>query len=287
MLPRKPMVLIRRLLFASVAIGLAVIAFAYSTATSAPVVRRAQISVPGLAVGETVRLLLISDIHVGGPDMPPSRLARIVDQISALRPDLVLVAGDLISDKRVATRRYSMAEAVAPLAALRPRLGTFAVLGNHDHWHDPGAARTALRRAGVTVLDNRAVQAGPLALGGLDDAFTNRADVPATLAQLRRLSGPRILLSHSPDPFAGLPADVPLMLAGHTHCGQIRLPLIGAPVSVSAYGKRYECGLIQERGRSLIVTAGLGTSGLPLRIGAVPDMWLIELRPAGARSPRR
>ncbi len=287
MLPRKPMVLIRRLLFATVAIGLAVIAFGYFTATSAPVVRRAQISVPGLAAGETVRLLLISDIHVGGPDMPPSRLARIVDQISALRPDLVLVAGDLISDKRVATRRYSMAEAVAPLAALRPRLGTFAVLGNHDHWHDPGAARTALRRAGVTVLDNRAVQAGPLALGGLDDAFTNRADVPATLAQLRRLTGPRILLSHSPDPFAGLPADVPLMLAGHTHCGQIRLPLIGAPVSVSAYGKRYECGLIQERGRSLIVTAGLGTSGLPLRIGTVPDMWLIELRPAGARSPRR
>jgi predicted MPP superfamily phosphohydrolase len=69
------------------------------------------------------------------------------------------------------------------------------------------------------------------------------------------------------------------MLAGHTHCSQIRLPLVGALSTMSRYGDRYACGLIRERGKTLIVGAGLGTSLLPLRIGAPPEMWLVELRP--------
>ncbi|HEX8216939.1 MAG TPA: metallophosphoesterase, partial [Allosphingosinicella sp.] len=101
----------------------------YRTATADPVVRRTQVSLAGLT--HPVRALLMSDIHVGGPDMPPARLQGIVAQINALRPDLVLIAGDLITEKRLTTRLYSMGEAVAPLAALRPRIGTFAVLGNH------------------------------------------------------------------------------------------------------------------------------------------------------------
>ena len=96
---------------------------------------------------------------------------------------------------------------------------------------------------------------------------------------MRALPGARILLSHSPDPFPGVPGDVALMLAGHTHCGQVRLPFLGAVKTMSAYGQRYACGLIRENGRTLIVTAGLGTSGLPLRLGAVPDLWLIRLGP--------
>ena len=98
------------------------------------------------------------------------------------------------------------------------------------------------------------------------------------------------MLSHSPDPFADLPPDIGLMVAGYTHCGQVSLPLIGPIVSFSDYGKRYACGLIREGGKTLIVGAGLGTSMIPLRIGAPPDMWLIELgpvRPAAGRSPRR
>ncbi|HST36178.1 MAG TPA: metallophosphoesterase, partial [Allosphingosinicella sp.] len=230
-----------------------------------------------------IRAVLISDIHVAGPDMPPARLARIVARINALRPDLVLIAGDFVSDKRLSTRHYGQAEAAAPLAGLRARLGTFAVMGNHDHWRNGAEAHRALAAAGVRLLDNAAVQAGPLALGGLDDDFTGRADVARTVAAMRRLPGAKLLLSHSPDPFAQLPADVPLMLAGHTHCGQARLPFYGALVSVSDYGTRFECGLIRERGRTLIVTAGLGTSGVPLRLGAVPDLWLIRIGPRAGR----
>ncbi|MEA3065460.1 MAG: uncharacterized protein QOJ27_1912 [Sphingomonadales bacterium] len=256
----------------------ALVAWSYATAVADPVVRRTRIAAAGWPSGvPPMRLVLLSDVHVGGPDMPPARVARIVEQVNRLAPDIVLIAGDFVTDKRLATRHYSHDEAVAPLAALRPRLATVAVLGNHDHWRDAAAARRALARAGIRVLDNQAVQVGPLAIGGLDDDFTGRADLPATLAALRRLSGPKIILSHSPDPFADPAPDVFLMLAGHTHCGQIVLPLVGPLSTMSRYGRRYACGLVREGGRTLVVTAGLGTSGIPLRLGAVPDIWLVEI----------
>jgi uncharacterized protein len=270
----------RRLGFALLilfALGLGLLLWAYIVATSDPVVRRAQLGMPGLR--SPVKVLLVSDIHVAGPDMPPERLARIVEQINGLRPDFVLIAGDLVSDKSVATRTYSLTEAVAPLAALKPRLGSFAVLGNHDIWRDAEDAEKALAAAGIRLLDNGAAAAGPLAIGGLNDAFTDHDDLAATLAALKPMPGAKLLLSHSPDPFPRVPADVTLMLAGHTHCGQIVLPLIGAIATFSDYGDRYACGLVREGKKTLIVGAGLGTSLLPLRIGAVPDLWLVELRP--------
>ena len=276
--------LIRRVLMFAILLAAAGLAWGYAGAAADPEIRRASLALPGLpADSPPIRALLISDAHVAGPDMPPGRLSGIVDTMNRLQPDLVLIAGDLISDKMIATRNYSLADAVAPLARLTPRLGTFAVLGNHDHWRDAAEARRALGAAGVTVLDNSAVQAGPLVIGGLDDAFTHHEDLAATVAAMRRLPGAKLLLSHSPDPFPDVPADVPLMLAGHTHCGQIRLPLVGAISTMSRYGDRYACGLIRERRKTLIVGAGLGTSLLPLRIGVPPEMWLIELRSAATR----
>lgn len=276
-----------RLVAVMVAIGLAMLGWMYWSAIAEPAVREAEIELADWPIGtQPIRAVLFSDLHVGGPDMPPSRLARIVEQINALQPDIVLIAGDFVSDKRASTRRYEFGEAVAPLAALRAPLGVFAVIGNHDHWRDTGGAHRALAAANVRVIDNQAVRAGPLALGGLDDDFTGHADAGATVSAMRNLTGARILLSHSPDPFADLPADIGLMLAGHTHCGQIRLPWYGAIGSVSRYGARYECGLIRERGRTLIVGAGVGTSILPLRLGSPPDIWVIRLgptRPAAAR----
>ena len=277
------MTLFRFFLFLLLA-GFALLAWSYHTATADPVVRRAERTLSGWPAGQPpLRALLISDLHVAGPDMPPSRLARIIAQMNALRPDLVLIAGDLVSDKKWSTRTYSMDEAIAPLGGLRPALGTFAVLGNHDHWRDAGQARAALRAAGIRVLDNAAARAGPLAIGGLDDAFTGRDDVAATLSAIDRAGGVPILLSHSPDPFPQVPRRVALMVAGHTHCGQIRLPFVGALSTMSEHGDRYACGRIDEGGRTLFVTAGLGTSLMPLRLGARPDMWLITLGPERRR----
>ena len=274
----------RRLFLFLLLLAVALTAFMYYVATLDPVVRRTEIEMAGWPAGAPpVKAVLISDLHVIGPDMPPERLARIVGQINALHPDLVLIAGDFVSDRRFATQRYGARAAVAPLARLRPRLGTVAVLGNHDHWRDAAAVRAALTAAGVRVLGNQAVRIGPLAVGGLDDAVTRHDNLRRTLAAMDRLHGPKLLLSHDPDLFPALPPQIGLMLAGHTHCGQIRLPLIGALSTGSQYGQRYACGRADEGGRTLIVGAGLGTSIVPLRLLAPPELWLITIGPERRR----
>src|SRR3569623_482602 len=114
----------RRFLLLSVAFVLALLGWCYWTAIADPVVREADVALPGWPAGTPpLRALLMSDLHVAGPDMPPERVARIVAQANALRPDIVLIAGDFISDRRGSTRSYSFAEAVVPLAGLRARLG--------------------------------------------------------------------------------------------------------------------------------------------------------------------
>ena len=156
----------------------------------------------------------------------------------------------------------------------------------HDHWRNASTARAELKRAGMTVLANSAVRRGPLAIGGLDDDFTGHANVPQVLAAIRLLGGVPVMLSHSPDVFPQVPEDVPLTLAGHTHCGQVRFPWGGTPATMSRYGDRYACGLVHESGHTLIVSAGLGVSVLPFRFGTHPDMWVITLGPAKPRQAR-
>jgi predicted MPP superfamily phosphohydrolase len=271
---------LRRALLLLILLAVALAGYGYWGATRAPIVREAAVALPDWPAGAPpLRVLLLSDVHVGAPDMTPERLAGIVAEANALAPDVVLIAGDFISDKRLSTRLYDYPDALAPLAGLKPRLATIAVLGNHDHWRNADAARAGLAAIGITVLDNAAVEVGPLAIGGLDDPFTRHDDLEATVAAMRGLPGAKLVLSHSPDPFPDLPPDVTLMLAGHTHCGQVSLPLYGPLKTMSAYGKRYSCGRVDEAGKTLIVTAGLGTSGIPVRIGAPPDMWLLTLGP--------
>ncbi len=151
-----------------------------------PEVLTAQLEIPALPPQQLpLRLLLLSDLHVAGPEMPPERLAHIVELANAQHPDLVLLAGDFISDRRLATHHYSYREALAPLTAIKAPLGVVAVLGNHDHWRNASTARAELKRAGMTVLANSAVRRGPLAIGGLDDDFTGHANVPQVLAAIR------------------------------------------------------------------------------------------------------
>jgi predicted MPP superfamily phosphohydrolase len=255
----------KRFLLIPVALLILLLGWCYWSAIADPTFREARVTLPGYPAGQApVRVALLSDIHVQGPDMPPERLARIVEQVNAQRPDLVLIAGDFLGTRSLSTRHYSPAEIAAPLRGLQARLGVIAVLGNHEHMYgDARAMRAALTAAGVRVLANQAVQAGPLAVGGLP--------------------GARVLLSHSPDPFATLPPDIGLMLAGHTHCGQIVLPLYGAWDTGSAYGDRYACGFIEQNGRRLITSAGLGASILPFRLLAPPDIWLVTIGPRTSR----
>lgn len=266
--------------------GLLLTGWMLREAMSEPVVRRASLAMPDWPAGASpVQVAFLSDVHVAGPDMPPSRLRQIVDQVNALKPDLVLFGGDFVSDKRVATKRYAASVALAPLKHLRAPLGAYAVLGNHDHWRSAPEITAALQAASVRPLQNGAARVGPLVLGGVDDDFTGRADISTTVSQMRASAGARVLLSHSPDIVPAVPSDVSLILAGHTHCGQIRLPFIGALAYMSEYGDRFACGIIVEGFKRIIVSAGAGTSLLPLRLGTPPDLWLLTLGPARARPP--
>ena len=258
---------------AVLATGLGVAGLGFHNALADPIVHPLRIDA---AIPKT-SVVLLADLHVAGPDLPPDRLERIVGQVNGLKPDLILIAGDFVSDKTLATRRYSTRAAVAPLANLRARHGTFAVLGNHDHWRSAGEVRRELRAAGVTLLDNAAMRAGPLVVGGVDDAMTGHADMSRTVAAMRRIGGVPVLLSHSPDAFPDMASDVGLMVAGHTHCGQVHVPFVGALSYASDHGDRYGCGIIREGGRMVVVSAGLGTSVLPIRFGAPPDLWRITI----------
>jgi predicted MPP superfamily phosphohydrolase len=259
--------------------SLALVARGYWNATRDPIVRTAALKIADWPENAPpVKVLLISDIHMTAPDLPPERMSRLIDDFNALSPDLVLIAGDFYSGKRFATRRYSAAEIVAPLKRFKARYGVITVLGNHDIWHDEAGFKRELRKAGLTLLENDAAQRGPLVVGGVGDEFTNNDDVPKTLTAMQALPGAPIILTHSPDIVPKLSSRVAAVLAGHTHCGQANLPWSGASInSSSRYGLRFQCGDLTDKGQRVFVTAGLGTSVIWLRYGAPPDAWLVTV----------
>lgn len=276
---------LRRWLFSFLLLGLIFVARGMWNAHADPVVRTATLTLADWPEGEPpLKVLLISDTHVAGPEMSPERLREILHGFNRLEPDLVLLAGDYHSSKRLSTRHYSAAELTAPFADAKPRLGVVAVLGNHDYWFDPEGVSTGLKAAGVTLLGNSAVRRGPLIIGGVDDEVTNHDSLGHTYAAMAELGeGPRILLSHSPDIVPDLPSPVAAVFAGHTHCGQINLPGLGVYSYASRHGDRFGCGMIDFEGQKLFVGAGLGTSILPLRYGVPPDVWMVTLKGTDAR----
>ena len=277
----------RRRLAILLLIGLLLVGYMVFEAMRMPAMRVADLPLTGLPAGHApVKIALLADTHLSGPDNSPARMGRIVDAINAAKPDLILLGGDYIGDRKLIGRVYSVEQAVAPFARLKAPLGIVAVLGNHDHWEGADAVTAELRRIGVTVLRNAAGRRGPLAIGGIDDAHTGNADPRRTLAAVHRLGGAPLLFTHSPDVFPDLLPGAPLLLAGHNHCGQGVLPFYGPVTIPSRYGKRYMCGLYREYGKTLVVTGGVGTSVLPFRLLARSDWWLITLIPPARKGGR-
>jgi predicted MPP superfamily phosphohydrolase len=262
-------------------------------------ITRYRLTPRGWPEGRRLRLAVLSDLHIGSLHVPLARVSELVAATNALKPDLTLLLGDFVASRRRFASDPAMADWAAELARLETRDGVFAILGNHDWWHDeptqalragPTQVGQALERAGIPVLENRAVrlssQAGPLWLAGLGDqlAFLPRLrgrphgidDLAGTMAQIADDRAPVILMAHEPDIFARMPARVSLTLSGHTHGGQVRF-LGWAPIVPSRYGNRYAYGHVREDGRDLVVSGGIGTSQLPIRFGIPPEIVLIEL----------
>jgi uncharacterized protein len=232
-----------------------------------------------------LRVTLVSDLHVGAPYHGLSRLPSTVDRINATHPDLICIAGDFVT-LGVLGGHFTPPEAIArELARLKAPAGVFAVLGNHDRLFNAARVRDALTRAGIRVLEDSAVAVGTASgkvwVAGVTDYWTGPADLDGALAQVTDSIAPVLLVTHNPDLFPQVPAGVTLTLAGHTHGGQVRLPLIGAPIVPSAYGQRYARGLVVEEGRHLFVSTGIGTSDIPVRLGVPPTIFVLTLRSAG------
>jgi predicted MPP superfamily phosphohydrolase len=246
-------------------------------------VRTLELVLPAWPAGlDGLRVALVSDLHAGAPHVGEARVERVVAAVREERPDLVLLLGDYVDlDVRFAS-------AVAPeavgerLGALEAPLGVLAVLGNHDWRHDGPRVAAALRDAGIPVLENEAVRTGDaLWVAGVADTRHRRPDMAGALREVPD-GAPVILMSHDPDLFPQVPARVALTVSGHLHGGQVGVPLIRRPFLPSRFGERYARGHKVEGGRHLFVTAGLGTTGWPVRLLAPPEIVVLRLRPAAA-----
>lgn len=210
----------------------------------------------------------------------PARARALVEQINASQPDVVLIPGDLIADGDYLPEREATPEddIAAVLGGLRARLGVYVVLGNHDWWHDGPAFRAALMRRGLRVLDNEAVPlAGtPLWVVGIGDHYTGHSDPARAMARLPP-GAQALVLMHDPASFADLPPVQGLVVAGHTHGGQVSLPGYGALIVPGAAPRAWAYGWVQRGANRMYVTSGVGVSILPIRFNMRPEWMLFTI----------
>jgi len=241
----------------------------------------------GLKVGQ------ITDIHAG-PLVPSELIREGVDLIMEKRPDLIVLTGDFVSGATkilwtsyggFKQRHYNYC--MEELARLKAPLGVFAVLGNHDFWSGSEvAAKIArgLEGVGVRVLRNEAISLERdgqyLHIMGVDDYWEDSYSLTKALQGIPE-DACRILLSHNPDvneDIESLREHIDFIISGHTHGGQIVIPLLGAPYLPSPFGQKYRAGLVQDRERLTYVSRGLGLFFAPVRLNCPPDVSVLNLR---------
>lgn len=238
-----------------------------------PAVVRYRVELAGLQ--RPLRMVHLSDLHGSNWDMPQVRLNRIMDQVNALEPDLVVVTGDFHASK-IWDPPMRMDDAVQPLTRLKAPLGVWSVPGNHD---DPYWIRWVMRRFGLKLLAGDLVDVGPIQIVGSDDLIMGQRPVQGLRAAAARAQPgkPLIALVHEPRLWTMLPPNVDLLLAGHTHGGQIQI--FGWP-QFRKLDSQYLRGRFRNPGgQQMLVSAGIGTSILPVRLGTQGEIVVVELVP--------
>jgi predicted MPP superfamily phosphohydrolase len=231
-----------------------------------------------------LRVVVMADLHCG-PVNRPGDLRPALQLAAQCKPDLVLLPGDFVH----LSGDY-FAEAAELLSLLKPGIsnGILMSWGNHDYWNEIERAYQTLSPLPLHLLRQQRLilspgrdfeESGPgLALVGLDDLWEGKPDLAQALRGLPAQQ-PRLVLCHNPDCAERLSGGrVDLMLSGHTHGGQIRLPGMGTPVLPSRYGQKYASGLVAGPNYPVYVTRGLGVGGIPVRFGVRPEVTFIELR---------
>ena len=261
-------------------------------------VKNYAITPPGWPESLPLRIAVIADIHACEPYMSAARIASICDLANAMSPDLTVILGDFNGGHNYVTAPVLPHQWGEAIARLKAPLGVYAILGNHDWWHgalpsmranNVDAISAALRHAGVRRLENDAValrQHGQsFWLLGLGDQLAHRVsrgvyngadDLDRALERVTD-DAPVLLLAHEPFIFNRVPSRVSLTLCGHTHGGQVDLPIIGAPFASRRFGANHVYGHVVDDNRHMIISAGLGTSILPVRFGRPPELVTVEL----------
>ena len=263
-------------------------------------VARYDVRVPAMrCAAEPFRVVVIGDLHISPAVTPPERVAAVVEQANALRPDLILLVGDYFSTSWPSDYA-SRFGGLAPLGALRPRIAKVAILGNND-WQDGAQIARILAQQGVAVLNNGVVVTPEVAIKGLAE-LTSNSWSPTLIEKRYQISLKRqgivpppltFWLAHHPAIFDRIPRTGDMMFAGHTHGGQflpgITLPAIKAVVALGRLlgmragwpAEQYVRGLYALGDKRMIVTSGVGTSVLPLRLGVPPEIVLARFSGCG------
>jgi len=226
-----------------------------------------------------LKVAVVADFHIRPTPDAVERLGKVVDAVNAEKPDLILLPGDFAAGVR--QDQSAPPETIAgELSRLSAPLGVYAVLGNHEQWIGKEGFVRAFAAKGIPLLEDRSVElefdGRRFLLAGASDAWTRKPE--AWEALLPKDSLPRIVMTHTPDIFSTMPEPVALAVAGHTHGGQIVLPLYGPVVMSSRLGRRYACGLVREGRNTVFVTRGIGTSIVPMRFLCPPEIAILTLK---------
>ena len=244
---------------------------------------RLDLTLPRIAAAfDGYRIVQIGDLHLDDW-AKPARLHRIAEMVNAESPDLIAITGDFAS---YSARRLDTERLVGALRRLSAPDGVLAILGNHDYLTDVKLIRRCIREAGLTELLNEFVTLGrggsELHVAGIDDVMEGRSRLDLVLRDLPA-SGAAVLLAHEPD-FADVAAAAgrfDLQLSGHSHGGQVRVPLLGKAV-LPPFSQRYTRGLHKVGGMLVYTNRGLGTVHARLRFGCRPEITALTLRAPGA-----
>lgn len=220
-----------------------------------------------------LKVVFVGDFHV--KPYQKYNLKKVVEKINAQQPDLIVSTGDFVSGHS-GGQTMKIKEISKELSSLKPKYGFYTVLGNHDWWQGGEEITQELEKSGIIVLANENklvnIKGKKLYIAGVEDLSTRGVDLTKAL---KNVSAPSILLTHSPDVFP-MTNSADLTLAGHTHGGQVRLPILGSLIVPSSYGQKYAVGLVKENGKKLFVTKGIGTSILPIRFNCLPEIVVIN-----------